>query len=160
MCKTAKPVALSTLEMIQLSQVKKKPNLGVVFDEIFSLKSHVNSLCTSARYYLHNIRLARKYFTQGAAEKAIHAFVKSRLDCNNHLLYGLPRCKIEKLKKIQNTAARILTGAKRDIHITPVLKHLHWLPISCRIKYKILTLTYKCINKISILSLCLTNHHI
>ena len=56
--------------------------------------------------------------------------------------------KLEKLQKIQNTAARILTGAKRDSHITSMLKQLHWLPISCRIKYKILTLTYKCTNNL------------
>ena len=98
---------------------------------------------------MHNICLARKYLTQEAAEKAIHAFVTSRLDCNNSLLYGLPMCELKKLEKIQNTAARILTGAKRDSHMTPVLKQLHWLPISCRIKYKILTLTYKCINNLA-----------
>ncbi len=42
-----------------------------------------------------------------------------------------------------------MTGAKRHSHIIPVLKQLHWLPISSRIKYKILTLTYKCINNLA-----------
>ena len=55
-------------------------NLGAVFDANLSLKSHVNSLCSSARYYLCNIRLARKCLTKEAAEKAIHVFVTSRLD--------------------------------------------------------------------------------
>ena len=113
---------------------EKARNLGVVFDANLPLKSPVNSLCSSARYYLHNIRLARKYLTQEAAEKAIHAFVTSRLDCNNSLLYGLPMCELKKLQKVQYTAARILTRAKRDSHVTLVLKQLHWLPISCRIK--------------------------
>ena len=34
---------------------------------------------------------------------------------------------------------------KRD-HITPVLRELHWLPISKRIEFKILLVTYKCLN--------------
>ena len=50
---------------------------------------------------------------------------------------------------IQNSAARILTGANRHCHITPVLKHLRWLPITHRIKYKIIVLTYKCINNLA-----------
>ena len=128
---------------------EKARNLGVVFDANLSLKSHVNSLCSSARYYLYNIRLARKYLTKEAAEKAIHAFVTSRLDCNNALLYGLPVSELQKLQKIQNSAARILTGANRHSHITPVLKQLHWLPITHRIKYKIIVLTYKCINNLA-----------
>ena len=30
-------------------------------------------------------------------------------------------------------------------HVTPILKALHWLPITQRVKYKILVLTHKCI---------------
>ena len=95
---------------------------------------------------MYNIRLARKYFTKEAAEKAIPAFVTSRLDGNNSLVYGLPVSELQKLQKIQNSAARILSGANRHSHKTPVLKQLHWLPITNRIKYKIIVLTYKCIN--------------
>ena len=32
-------------------------------------------------------------------------------------------------------------------HITPVLKELHWLPITSRIQYKIALLTFKCLHK-------------
>ena len=31
------------------------------------------------------------------------------------------------------------------VHITPVLRSLHWLTVSDRIKFKILTLTHKCL---------------
>lgn len=34
---------------------------------------------------------------------------------------------------------------KRDCHITPVLKELHWLPVRYRTEYKILLLVYKCL---------------
>ena len=30
-------------------------------------------------------------------------------------------------------------------HVTPILKALHWLPITQRVEYKILVLTHKCI---------------
>ena len=34
-------------------------------------------------------------------------------------------------------------------HITPVLKKLHWLPISFRIDYKVLTLCYKSLHDLA-----------
>ena len=49
------------------------------------------------------------------------------------------------IQRIQNAAARLVTGTPRFCHITPLLFHLHWLPISCRIKFKILLLTFKCL---------------
>ena len=53
---------------------------------------------------------------------------------------------LQRLQRIQNAAARVLTFRKKFEHITPVLKELHWLPIKYRVKFKILLLTYKCLN--------------
>ncbi len=39
-----------------------------------------------------------------------------------------------------------MTGARHWDHITPVLPSLHWLPISERIKYKVLPVTFKAIH--------------
>ena len=46
---------------------------------------------------------------------------------------------------MQNAAARLILGIENFSHITPVLYELHWLPVSLRIDYKILLLTFKCI---------------
>ena len=43
-----------------------------------------------------------------------------------------------KLKKVQNTAARVITRTKINDHITPVLKDRK-LPVDYRSQYKILT---------------------
>ena len=53
---------------------------------------------------------------------------------------------LNRLRLIQNTAARIVTLSKRFDHITPTLSKLHWLPLNYRIHFKILLLVYKCLN--------------
>jgi len=40
-----------------------------------------------------------------------------------------------------------LLGSCQD-HITPVLRHLHWLPVRQRIKYKLAMTVYKCLHRL------------
>ncbi|XP_037648071.1 uncharacterized protein LOC119501650 [Sebastes umbrosus] len=71
------------------------------------------------------------------------------IDYCNSLLYGISNTSINKLQLVQNAAARLLNHTKSWHHITPVLKDLHWLPVSHRISYKILTLTYKALHQLA-----------
>ena len=79
----------------------------------------------------------------------MHAFVTSRLDMANSLLYGLPQEQLNRLQRIQNIAARVVTRSKKSCHITSVLKDLHWLPVRYRFVYKILLIVYKAVNGLS-----------
>jgi exonuclease III len=121
-------------------------NLGATFDQHMTLHPHMSSLVKSCNWQLRRIGQIRRYLTTEAAEKLIHAFISSRLDNANSLLYGLPEYQTDRLQRIHNTAARILTQTQKYDHITPILKNLHWLPIKQRIVFKIVTLTYRCLN--------------
>ena len=44
---------------------------------------------------------------------------------------------IEKLQKVQNSAAKLILRAKKFDHVTPLLRSLHWLPVPARINYKL-----------------------
>jgi len=47
---------------------------------------------------------------------------------------------------VQNAAARLISGAHRHDHITPVLVGLLWLPVRQRIIYKTAVLVWKCLH--------------
>ena len=76
----------------------------------------------------------------------MNAFVTSRLDYCNSLLYGLPNNQLHKLQRVQNAAARLICNVSRFDHITPSLYSLHWLPIIYRIQFKILLFVFKAFN--------------
>ena len=47
------------------------------------------------------------------------------------------------LQSVQNAAARLVTGARRCDHITPVLRQLHWLPVRQRVAFKVAGLVHQ-----------------
>ena len=124
-------------------------NLGVIFDCFMQMKTHINTVVKSCNCQLREIGKIRQYLTLEAATNLIHAFVSSRLDYGNSLLFGLPDTDLKKLQKVQNTAARILTRTGKYDHISPVFRELHWLMIKERINFKILLLTYKSLNNLA-----------
>ncbi len=125
------------------NQVK---NLGVILETDLSFSSHVKAITKSAYYHLKNIARIRNFVSSQDLEKLVHAFITSRVDYCNGLLTGLPKKTIRQLQLIQNAAARILTRNRKSEHITPVLRSLHWLPVTFRIDFKVILLVYKSLN--------------
>ncbi|MHB9317265.1 RNA-directed DNA polymerase, partial [Fusobacterium polymorphum] len=114
-------------------------NLGFWFDDEAVLSRHVSEVCSSVSFSLYRIRRIRNILDRSTTEKLVHAFVTSRLDFCNSLLYGLmPGTLLARFQRLQNSAARLITRTRFHDHITPVLKTLHWLPVTARIEFKIL----------------------
>ena len=105
-------------------------------DSNLSMGDHITKTSSAAFYYLYNIRRIRKNLSKECTTTLIHAFISSRLDYCNNLLYGLPAYQIQKLRRVQNSAARLVLDESKFCHITPFLRVLHWLPVKYRIVFK------------------------
>ncbi|KAI2659521.1 putative RNA-directed DNA polymerase from transposon BS [Labeo rohita] len=90
-------------------------NLGVLCDSSPGFEPHIKSCF----YHIRNIVRLRRSLNFKDAKTVIHAFITSRLDYCNSLLYGLPNKALNHLQLIQNAAARALTYTKKSAHITP-----------------------------------------
>ena len=121
-------------------------NIGVTFDDSYSFKPHISNTCRSVNYFLRKMAHIRKFLTEESCKTVIHAVMSAKLDYANSLLYGLPDNQLQLLQRTQNTAARIITRSRKFDHITPILRRLHWLPVSYRINFKIILLTYKALH--------------
>ena len=69
--------------------------------------------------------------------------------CFCYVVLDLLKRELDKLQRVQNCAARLVSGIRRSDHITPVMKDLHWLPVGARIDLKILLLTFKSLNDLA-----------
>ena len=120
----------------------KITTLGVTMDSTLTFKHHVSSICKSANYHLRALKYIRPVLTNDMATSIAVALIQSRLDYANSILYHTASANINKLQRIQNTAARLVLPYS---HLATAnrLSQLHWLPISRRTDFKLGTLTYK-----------------
>jgi hypothetical protein len=118
-------------------------NIGVMFDAEMKMEKQINQICKNAWHHLYRISKICSFMTHEQKTSVVHAYVTSKLDNCNAVLFGIPEKQLAKLQRIQNAAARLLTKSKKFDHITPILRLLHWLPISQRIIFKLLLLTFK-----------------
>ena len=115
-------------------------------DKTLSFTEHINEMCKKASYAIRSIGRIRKYLPSDGLKMLVNSLVISRLDYCNSLLYDIPKYQRDKLQRIQNTAAQMITGARSSDHITPIVRSLRWLPVEARINSKILLITYKILN--------------
>ena len=92
-------------------------NLGDCLDVQLSIADHVAALCRSCFFQLRQLTLVRSSLTTEAAKTLMHAFVSSRLDYCNSLLYGIGDGLLQRLQLVQKlrAAARVVTGTRSTI---------------------------------------------
>ena len=117
-------------------------NLGFYITDSMNVELHIKNVCRSAFLELRRISSIRHLLSVSTTKTLVSALVLSRLDYCNSLLAGCPLHLLEKLQKVQNSAARLVFKARKRDHVTPLLRDLHWLPIHARIEYKLSTLCH------------------
>jgi hypothetical protein len=121
-------------------------NLGVTLDAQLSMKQHVDNVVRSCFYHLRQLRSVRGSVPADAMKTLVHAFISTRIDYCNAILYGVSAAVCRRLQAVLHAAARLITGVKRNEHITPTLRDtLHWLPVPQRITFKIALMAFDCI---------------
>ena len=127
---------------VQIALLDMVRNLGVLLDDELTMASHVNSVVRRCFFQLRQLRSVQRSLTCDAKKVIVHAFVASKIDYCNSLLYRTTERVLHPMQVVLNAAARLVVGAGRRDHITPILRELHWLPIRQRILYKMAVLAF------------------
>jgi hypothetical protein len=95
---------------------------------------------------LRQIRSILRSLPPTALQTLVVSLVLSRLDYGNAVLVGIPAYLLRRLQSVLNAAARSIAGLPRSAYISISLAGLHWLRAAERMKFKLATLTYRCLD--------------
>ena len=112
-------------------------NLGFTLDCHLKMNVHVSNIARTCYFELRRLASIRRFLTSTATATLVFAFVLSRIDYCNSLLFGSTHDVTSYLQRIQNYAARVILHLPMSSSITIHLKSLHWLPVKVRSTYKI-----------------------
>ena len=135
-----------TIGNAQISFKQSVKNLGFILDCHLTMNAHVSNIARTCYFELRRLAFIRRILTNTATATLVSAFVLSRIDYCNSLLFGSTHDVTSHLQRIQNYAARVILRLPMSSSITIHLKSLHWLPVKVRSTYKIACLCYHCHN--------------
>ena len=111
---------------------------GVPLD--LSVDRHVSRVCAGCFYRFRHLRRIRQSLDSDSLATLIYAVVNSRMDYCNTVLDGAPRTLVtDKLQRVLNAAARVITGTRKFDRCVGQILHdqLHWLDVPDRVLFKL-----------------------
>ena len=133
-----------TIGNAQIPFKRSVKNLGFSLDCHLTMNAHFSNIARTCFFELRRLASIHRFLTSTATATLVSAFVLSRIDYCNSLLFGSTHDVTSHLQRIQNYAALVILCLPMSSSITIHLKSLHWLPVKVKSTYKIACLCYHC----------------
>ena len=128
--------------------VNSANNLGVIINSILSFEEHVNKVIKGCYCTIKEYWKIKQFMTEKQLHQLVSSRILSQLDYCNTIYYGLPDITIQKLQRVQNSAARLVSKSRiTSNNMDSALLEFHWLKVKYRTLFKILIIVHKCINQ-------------
>ncbi len=107
-----------------LKEVKTKKTLGVLVDKHLSWDKHIDNVSKKVSKGIGMLRRAKQYVSTKTLEKLYHALVQPHFDYCSMVWGNCAEYLKGKLQKLQNRAARVITGDTYEIRSTDILNKM------------------------------------
>jgi len=109
---------------------------------------HVSGICAACFYWLRQLRRVWQSLDDESVKTLVHAFVIARVDYCNMVLAGAPRSVTDRLQRVLNAAARLVSGTRTyDSGLSQLLHaDLHWLDVADWVRYKLVITVHRCLH--------------
>ena len=126
----------------------------MIIDDNLNWSSHIDKLTQKIASGIGAIKRVRHLVPQATLQNIFSALVQPHFDyCN--VVWG--NCGVtlqQKLQKLQNRAARVLTYSSYDASADNLIKILDWKDIACQQQNARATMVYKCLHGLAPEYLC------
>ena len=131
----------------KLKQVDHAKSLGVTIDTNLSWAEHITNMTKKISSKLSALKRIRPSITTESAVQIYNALIRPNFDYCSEVWGGTYKTLCDRLQKLQNRAARIITRSNYDIRSKTILDELDWDNLEIRRKKQKALLMYKVIHK-------------
>ena len=111
-----------TIGSAQIPFKKSVKNLGFTLDCHLTMNAHASNIARTCYFELRRLASIRRFLTNTATVTLVSAFVLSRIDYCNSLLFGSTHDVTSNMQQTQNYAARVILCLPKSSNITTHLK--------------------------------------
>lgn len=122
--------------------VRVVKNLGVLVNNRLSFHNQAKAVASTAYCTLKMIKKVIPFIPDNLQKTVVTSLVLTKIDYRNGL-YLIAHHVLNKLKTLQNAAARLLLKIPKYLSASTSIRTLHWLPVTQRILFKSLCIVYK-----------------
>ena len=142
------------VEGVKINQTDHSKALGLNIDENISWKEHIHATSKKVPSSTGALKRVRPFISMHTAIKIYKGLIEPHFDYCSVVWDGLSQQLCEKLQKLQNRAARVITKSSYNTNSSYLLNSLSWDNLSVRRTKQKANLMYKCVNKLAPNYLC------
>ena len=128
-----------------LQPVPTAKNLGVVFDSRLCFEPHIDVIVAKCFGILIGLMHAKHLIPASVLTTIVNALVMSHVRYCSQVFGCANKTALKRLQKVQNFAARVISGRHRSQHVSDVIQSLGWLPVAAMMDFNDLCLLHKII---------------
>lgn len=140
---------LLTMDQQHIKEVNNHKHLGIVFSNDCSWHEHLEYIKAKAWARINVMRKLKFQLDRRSLEIIYISFIRPLLEYADIVWDNCSQYEADELEKIQNEAARIVTGATKLVSVNSLLLETGWEKLSSRRKKHKLIMLYKMQNDIS-----------
>lgn len=131
---------------IAVKQVSHTKSLGVHIDENLSWNVHIDKLCKKVASGIGALKRIRRFVDISTLQLIYNSLVQPYFDYCSVVWDSCGSILTEKIQKLQNRAARVLTSADYDTNVDYLLEELGWKNLNLQRKIAKAVMVYKSLN--------------
>ena len=150
----------------EINQVKHTKSLGLIIDDTLSWSEHIDDISKKISSGIGMLKWIRQFIGHDTALKICKALIEPHFIYCNSLRDGLSKQLADKLQKLQNHAARVITNSNYETKSASIFNMLNWDNLFNICKKHKAILMYKTINKLmpdylqEFFHLCVNNYNL
>ena len=147
-----------SIDNIPIKQVSTTKSLGILIDNNMAWHSHIDNLSKKIASVIGAIKRIRPFVSPEILHYIYNALVLPHFDYCSIVWVNCCKTLSERLQKLQNLAARILTSSSYDADARYLLQQLGWKDLITQGQIQVVLIVFKALNDLApdyLSSLCL-----